>query len=490
MSTDERFDVAIVGAGPAGLTAAVAAARHGLRTVVVDAGRQLGGQYWRHPDEAHAVEPRGDESAGQHHWGTFLTARHDFNALRERGDLTYLPGTQVWYLERTGAGHDLYLTPTTESGARHRERVAATSLILCPGAYDRQLPIPGWDLPGVMAAGGAQALLKGHGTLAGRRAVVAGTGPFLLPVAAGLARAGAEVVAVCEANRLRGWLRRPLAASGVPSKAREAVEYAAALARHRIRFLTRTAVTRIHGEDAVTSVTLSRLDAEGRPTRVRREVAVDLVATGWGFTPSLELVTAAGARTRQDVDGSLVAVVDEDQRSSQPGVYVAGEATGVGGALLAVAEGRLAAAAVAADHGLPPDEQAVRRVRSTVRRHRAFARAMHLAHPIPARWREWLTPDTLVCRCEEVDYATLCAVGEELGADDFRTVKLLARTGMGWCQGRVCGFATADLVACAAGRTATADDLRAAARQPLAAPIALGDLAGAPAPPRDAGSAP
>lgn len=275
--------------------------------------------------------------------------------------------------------------------------------VLCPGGYDRQLPIPGWDLPGVMAAGGVQALLKGHGVVPGRRAVVAGTGPFLLPVATGLAAAGVEVVSSCEAGAPSSWLRRPAGILGAPSKLVEGAGYAVALLRHRIPYRPRTAILRILGDQAVEAVTIARLDPDGRAVAgTERELAVDLVGLGWGFTPSLELVLAAGADTRLDVDGSLVAEVDDRQRSSRPGVYVAGEATGVGGARLAVREGELAALTAAEDLGRSPALRRTRQLRRAIHRGRAFAQTMHRAHPVPPRWSEWLDDDTTVCRCEEV----------------------------------------------------------------------------------------
>jgi NADP-dependent aldehyde dehydrogenase len=329
-----------------------------------------------------------------------------------------------------------------------------------------------------MAAGGVQALLKGHRSVAGKRAVVAGTGPFLLPVAAGLADAGAEVVAICEAGSFTGWARTPLGAVAVPSKALEAVEYAATLARHRIPLRTRTAVTGISGDGHVESVTLGRLDRHGHLRRDRPSVdlAVDLVALGWGFTPSLELVTALGATTRLDVDSSLVAVVDAWQRTDIDGVYVAGEATGVGGAALALAEGELAGLAVVRAGGRPTSPRRARHLRGAIRRGRAFAAALHRAHPVPAGWKEWLRPDTTVCRCEEVTAGDVAAARDSLGAVDARTVKLLARPGMGWCQGRVCGFATACL-ATQDDRPLTAADLAPMAKRTLAAPVSLAELA-------------
>jgi NADP-dependent aldehyde dehydrogenase len=204
---------------------------------------------------------------------------------------------------------------------------------------------------------------------------------------------------------------------------------------------------------------------------------VDLVALGWGFTPSLELVMAVGAATRQDDDQSLVASVDQIQRSTVPGVYVAGEATGVGGARLAVHEGELAAIAILQDLGRASRPRRVRALQRSIRRSRAFARAMHLAHPIPEYWHEWLREDTVVCRCEEVSYGQICHARDVLDAHDARTVKLMTRTGMGWCQGRVCGFATARLAAADSGRPLDAADQRPIAKRPFCALVSLGELA-------------
>lgn len=452
-----EHDLAVVGAGPAGLAAAVTAAEHGLRVLLVDAAARPGGQYWRHADDRHTPGRRYDD------------LHRRLRAAQDAGRLDHVAGHQVWFVERD-EGLTLHLTP-------RREPVRAPALVLAPGGYDRQLPVPGWDLPGVLAAGGAQALLKGSRTPPGRRAVVAGTGPFLLPVATGLAEAGVEVVAVCEAGSPTGWARSPLGAAAVPSKTVEAARYAAALARHRIPFHTRTAVTAISGEDAVTAVTLSRLDREGRvrPDVPPREVEVDVVALGWGFTPSLDLFSTLGAQLRLDADESLVVAVDGGQRTDVPGVYAAGEVTGVGGALLALAEGELAALSVAADAGRPVAERRVRALRRAVGRARRFAAAMHRAHPVPAQWQTWLRPDTVVCRCEEVTHAEMCTARDELGAADARTMKLLARPGMGWCQGRVCGYATAALAA--GGRPLTADDLASTCRRTLAVPVPLEELA-------------
>jgi thioredoxin reductase len=494
MAMPYTHDVAVVGAGPAGLAAAVESAEAGLGVALIDTAGQPGGQYWRHYDESHS---RLDDHRGHHGWSTFTRLRERLDTLSAAGRIDYVPGHQVWLITRDETGaFTLRVTrsfdgPTgrTTAGADGAaaawpsRAVAARALILCPGGYDRQLPVPGWDLPGVMAAGGAQALLKGHRMLAGKRAVVAGTGPFLLPVATGLARAGADLAAVVEANGTLGWLREPVGAMSVPSKGVEALRYAALMVRHRIPYRRRTVIWEILGESRVEAVRIAGVDREGRIEGPDEEIAADLVALGWGFTPSLELPLMLGVDTRKDVDGSLVVVVDDLQRTSVDGVYVAGEATGVGGAALAVAEGRLSAIALSASLRGPAEASreaavaVIRRLRRAIRRGRRFAAAMHRAYPVPRAWTEWLSESTPVCRCEEVSYGDLLRARHDLGAEDPRTLKMLARPGMGWCQGRICGFATADIAACLSRRETTAEHLRSLSTRSLAFPVTLGELA-------------
>ncbi|MGB3441280.1 MAG: FAD/NAD(P)-binding oxidoreductase, partial [Actinophytocola sp.] len=420
--------------GPAGLAAATAARRAGARVVLLDSGTRVGGQYWRHR-EGHSPVP--------------AHLRHDLR-----------PGHAVWHVEPTADG---FTTHTTEGEVRSRTVVIAT------GAHDRQLPFPGWTRVGVFTAGGAQALLKGHGVLVGDRVAVAGTGPFLLPVAAGLAVAGARVVGVFEAGSPLGFARHPGALGRNPGKLVEGARYLRVLRKYRVPFHTRATVVAAHGDDRVRAVTVARLDRDWRPV-AEREIACDAVAVGYGFTPQLELPLQLGCDTRVDTDGNLVAAADEWQRGSVPGVYLAGEVCGVGGAELSVVEGSIAgthAAGAAPDRRLPRKRSALR----------AFAAAMHDTYRIGDGWQDWLTDDTLVCRCEEVAVRAVLRSVVDLGATDARGAKLLARPGMGLCQGRVCGYPTACLVANALGRTVTETDLRGMAARPIAQPVTLAGLA-------------
>ncbi len=431
-------DVLVVGAGPAGLAAAAAARESGATVRVVDAGTRPGGQYWRHGTVP--VDPR-----LYHGWSAFAR-------LRDRvAGVPLLLGRPVRTVAPDGDGW----TVTLADG----ERLRAERLVLATGAYDRHIPFPGWDLPGVMAGGGVQALLKAHGVAAGRRVVVAGTGPFLLPVTAGLLAAGARVPLVAEANSPAGLARHPWTA--LP-KLGEALGYAASLARHHTPYRQRTVVLRALGGDRLEAVELAR---PGRPPWT---VPCDVLAVGWGFTPQLELFLQLGCATATGGDGSLVVAADADQATSVPGVWAAGESTGVGGADLAVVEGEIAGRA-AAGAPVPP---ALRRRRARLRR---FADALHAAYPVPGNTDPG--DDTLACRCEEVPVGAIREAVRELGATDARTVKLLTRAGMGWCQGRICGYAVASLTARACGRPVSEADLRAYAERPLAVPTTLAQLA-------------
>jgi NADPH-dependent 2,4-dienoyl-CoA reductase/sulfur reductase-like enzyme len=421
------YDVAVVGGGPAGLAAAAAASGAGARVVLLDSAPLPGGQYWRHRREH---PPRDGDFA---------------RVAASLGRVDYRPGTSVWFVE---PGYTLH----TGGGPVTAERV-----VLATGAHDRVVPFPGWDLPGVLTAGAAQALLKGHGVLPGRRIVVAGTGPFLLPVATALAGAGAKLVGVFEANHPLRLATRMRAGALL-----EAGRYAAGLVRHRIPYRTGHTVVAAHGEDEVNAVTVA---GPGGPGGRTRRIACDTLAVGFGFVPALELATLLGCATHRDGDGNLVVTVDAAQRTSVPGIAAAGEITGVGGAELAQVEGAIAG-------GRPTGELVRRRARL-----RRFAAALHAAFPVPAGWPDALAEDTVVCRCEEVRFNAVREAVTELGATDARTVKLLTRTGMGWCQGRMCGFATACLAARLNGREPTEADLSAFAHRPFGAPVTLGELA-------------
>lgn len=460
--------LAVIGAGPAGLAATVAAAAHGVRVTLLDAAARAGGQFYRQP----APGPRGHRPQAPHRdrrtWERLDAA---LDAYRRGGTVRHLTEHQVWFVERHSARFTVHalLGPEEEPGTVH-----ADAVLLATGGYEKVLPFPGWTLPGVLTAGGAQAMLKGALVVPGRTAVVAGTGPLLLPVAAGLAAAGVEVAALVESAAAGAFVRRTRDLAARPGKVAEGAGYAARLLRHRVRTLARHTVVEAHGGDRLEAVTVAALDGDGRvrPGTGRR-IPCDTLAVGHGMLPHTDLAESLGCA----LDG-LAVDVDDEQRTGVPGVWAAGEATGIGGHALALAEGHIAGRSAAARLGggaADPREWAAAATSRT--RLREFAAVLDAVYDPPAHWTEQVTDDTVVCRCEEVTAGAVREAVAELGAGDLRTVKLLTRAGMGWCQGRVCAPGVAGLTGCELTPS----------RRPFARPVPLGVLAREHTHPTDGG---
>ncbi|MGK3941110.1 FAD-dependent oxidoreductase [Streptomyces caeruleatus] len=452
--------LAVIGAGPAGLAATLAAAARGIRVTLIDSAPEAGGQFFRQP--APGLGARRPQAL-HHQWRTWERLRDGLRTQVRAGTVSHLTDHHVWFVERRDTAG---LTVHALTGPEQEEpaEVRADAVLLATGGYETVLPFPGWTLPGVVTAGGAQAMLKGGLVLPGRTAVVAGTGPLLLPVATGLAAAGATVAALVDSADPASFVRRSRALAARPDKVAEGARYAGLLLRHRVRTLLHHTVVEAHGTERLEAVTVAALDREGRVRPdTRRRLVCDTLAVGHGMLPHTDLADALGCR----VDGTDVHV-DDEQRTDVPGVWAAGETTGIGGLALSLAEGHIAGRSVAARlAGRAPDpgEWAVAaRARDQLR---AFFAAVDSVYAPPAHWAEQVTDETVVCRCEEVSAGAVREAVRELGAGDLRTVKLLTRAGMGWCQGRVCGPGVAGVAGCAG----------TPGRRPFARPVPLGVLA-------------
>lgn len=462
--------VVVLGAGPAGLSAAVAARSAGAEVVLLDSEVTTGGQFWRH---APGVDPR---HRLQHAWPEYVR-------LGERlAGVEIVTEAHVWNVEPVDGGVRIHSVIGLIDGAGRPTRVdEADAFVLAPGAHDRALPFPGWDLPGVTTAGAAQAIAKRDGAALGHRTVVAGTGPFLLPVALSLCESGAEVVEIDEANAaggiLRTWGAHPEGWAGASTKARELVQYAALLARRRIPYRVGRTVVRAQGDERVEQV----VTAELRPDWTivpgsQRTVPADSVCVGYGFVPRLETLVAAGCRLTSD----RFVEVDDVQLTSVPGVFAAGEVTGIGGADLARAEGTIAGLTAACGSLDGPVGRRALRSRARLRR---FAAVLEDAFGIRPGWTTWLDDDTPVCRCEETSCGALRRASDADPGAGLRSLKLMTRAGLGACQARTCGRNVEELLA--SWGHATSDTVTD--RRPLSSPIRLGELAGS-APARPASS--
>lgn len=345
--------VAVVGAGPAGLCAAATAAELGARVAVYDENDRPGGQLFKQihrffGSQEHYAGVRGCEigrqlverarAAGvQVRLGT--TVFGIFDGLRLG---LYMPGQPVRYVQP--------------------ER-----LVLAVGATERGMPFAGWTLPGVMGAGAAQTLMNIHRVLPGRRALMVGSGNVGLIVSYQLLQAGAHVVAVVES---------------APQVGGYAV-HAAKLLRQGVPLLLSHTVVAAHGEEAVRAATVARLGEDGRPVAgTERCLEVDLICLAVGLTPQIELAQMAGCALDWDAArGGHVVRCDENRRTSVPPVYVAGDVSGIEEASTAMEEGTLAGISVAHSLGLVADAEA-HRLRAQCRKR---LEALRAASPRPGK---------------------------------------------------------------------------------------------------------
>ncbi len=456
-------NVVIIGAGPAGLSASLAAAAAGAPVLLIDSNPRLGGQYWR---------MSADDFQDQHNQHFDLdTGLLLINAVKARKEIEVWSGSQIWSATNKDGKNTLRVI------YQGKERIVNTeNLILCTGAYDRTLPFPGWDIPGVMTPGGVQSLLKGHGVLAGRRVVVAGSGPFLLPVAAGVVKAGGSVVALLEANKSRRWLTSFFVLLENISKIKEAFYYIKTISEAKVRARFGQAVIAAHAASngELESVDIAKIDRNFRIKKVQN-IKCDVAAIGWGFTADTSLAGSLGCNQLVAKDDGVVVWVDGEQQTSIPGVFAAGEITGIGGSDLSMAEGVIAGISAAKFVGCNVEVLKAHRKRRAKRQR--FASALIRAYPIKPGWKSWLRDETIICRCEEVCLSDLKHSINELGATDSRTAKLLTRCGMGLCQGRICGRFVVDLVANELNLSPTDTDRISAVNRPIITPIPLGVLA-------------
>jgi len=426
--------VIVVGAGPAGVRAAETLAGAGVRPVLVEEGRRDGGQIYRR-------QPEGFGRPYASLYGTEAARAVDlhgsFQALRGRID--YRPGTVAWGLwERRLQVH---------SGDRSEE-LEFDALIICSGATDRVMPVPGWTRPGVYTLGAAQIALKAQASGVGRRIAFLGTGPLLYLVAAQYAYAGASVAAVLDTSplglRLRA-LPKLLARPGVLMKGAALVSR---LRRAGVAARTGVAPVAIDGDD--NGVRAVRV----RTSRGRTEtIECDAVALGYHLRPETQLADLARCEFGFDpATRQWLPRTDADGRSSVDGIYLAGDGARIRGADAAEISGRLAALAVLSDAGRGGLEAEMAPLRARLARFGRFADGLAAAFPWPAAAAAGLPDETVICRCEAITAGELRAAAGAKGAPELNRAKAFSRAGMGRCQGRYCGHAAAEVLAAATGQ--------------------------------------
>jgi len=425
-----NIDLAIVGAGPAGLAAAALAGELGLETLLIDEQEGPGGQIYRAIERAHA--------AGSSSFGADYLAGQPLVAAFRASGARYRPATTVWHIDPDGT---LSLASNSASDTIHARRI-----LLATGAIERPVPIPGWTLPGVMTVGAAQILLKTADLVPEGRVVLAGQGPLLYLAALQLARAGAPPAALLETtphenyhaalHHLRGlWAGRHAVAKGLGWLT--ALRQAGIAVRHGVRGL------RALGRERV-----ERIVWDGG------EIAADYLFLHEGVTPNTQISFALQLEHCWD-DAQLSWRPDTDAwgRTNVPNIAIAGDGAGVGGAEAAALAGRLAALDAAAVLGRISEAERERRaqlIRAALTRERTirpFLDALYrpaLAVLAPA------DDSVIACRCEEVTVGQIRRA-VRLGAPGPNQLKAFTRCGMGPCQGRICGPIVSAVIAEARG---------------------------------------
>jgi NADPH-dependent 2,4-dienoyl-CoA reductase/sulfur reductase-like enzyme len=388
-------DILVIGGGAAGLSAAKSAAKASRSSVtLVDDNPKLGGQIWR-------------------------AEKGVITHSAARGLVDALASLRVQVLQQTQVfASPLHNTLLSESPNGPTE-LTFRRLIIATGARELFLPFPDWTLPNVAGAGGLQALVKGGLDINRKRLVVSGTGPLLLAAAEFFRSKGADVIAIVEqapARKIRNFAARLI---GSPAKLGQGIQLRLKL--FGTPYWTDSWVVSANGTNRLESVSILR-----KGERINLEC--DLLACGFHLIPNSELPALLGCRLK---DGSVE--VDEYQQTTVEGVYCAGEPTGIGGVELSLMEGTIAGLSAVGDL------QGARAHFSHRKKLQEFAANLNRTFSLRDEVRYLANDVTIVCRCEDVEYGRLKNFTE------LRDAKLQTRCGMGACQGRVCGPATAFL---------------------------------------------
>ncbi len=454
----DHYSLVIIGAGPAGLSAAVAAAEQGVDVAVLDEQPAPGGQIYR------ATESVSDKRA-QLLGDEYLRGRKLVAAFRD-AEVDYFPETQVWSLSRK---REIGLLR-----ADTPKMISADQVLLASGAMERPVPFPGWTLPGVMNAGAGQIMFKAHGIVPAKGLVLAGSGPLLLLLAWQYLHAGVKVQAILDLTPMRNHLR------ALPHLPR------ALLAQHYLtkgliykQELKRAGISTLHNVSELRAEGKEQLEAVSyRHRRGQHRIETDLLLVHFGVIPHTHLARAAGCEHGWDKQQQCWRPqLDKWGNTSIDGILIAGDGTGIGGARTAEHAGRLAAFQISHAVGridAKERHRLARNDRKWMREELHIRPFLEGFFHIPGKLLRVPDDDTIVCRCEEVTAGEIRKAVAD-GHTDSNQVKFLTRCGMGACQGRQCAEAVAHITAAASGQKVSQDGLYRS--RPPVTPLTLGQLA-------------
>lgn len=455
-------DLIVLGAGPAGANAAIAASQAGLKVAVLDELGDAGGQVWRKPLDGLESLPSSPETRS----GDALRVRLSASGA----DLRF--GRRIW-----SVGGRFRVDAI---GPQGNETVEAPRLIVATGAHERVVPFANWTLPGVIGLAAATVLVKSQGVVPGHRLIVAGCGPLLIAVAAGVLKLGGQVVAIVDLAGPGDWLRTLPSLATQPTLLGRATSWALRIGVARVPVYFRHAVHRADGGERLERVTIAPVDRGGAFTSGPAPIfEVDGLCVGHGLVPGSEVTRLLRAEHVFDrLRGGFVPRLDPLGRSSVKGLYACGDGAGIRGAAIAEQAGRLSGLAAAHDAGTLPDKRFAELAGPAVKvmaRARSFSDAMARMMALRPAQVASIAPETVVCRCEDVTRGEIDAA-HEAGARDLNQLKHFTRCGMGPCQGRMCGDVAAEVLAAKVG---SREQVGSWTGRPPLRPVGFDDLIGA-----------
>jgi NADPH-dependent 2,4-dienoyl-CoA reductase/sulfur reductase-like enzyme len=426
----KEAELAIVGAGPGGIAAAMEAAKLGVTPTLIDDNTKIGGQIYRQFNKGlNITDP--ELMGPDFERGSKLLKGFD----EYKGQLDYLNEAVVWGLFD---GNELAYQRGKESfGMKYRRLIVST------GAYDRPVPFPGWTLPGILTAGGAQNLVKLQGVIPGNNILLAGTGPLQLTLASQIIRAGGKIEAILEAGNIDRWLSLVWGSLGQWELLSDGWQYWRDIRKAGVPLMRRHMITEAQGNGKVEEAVIAEIDKDWRPTSANRQtLKVDTICLEYGFVPSVELTRLAKCEHRYEpLLGGWIPLRKNNMETSVPGIYCVGDGSGVAGSFVAIEEGRIAGVSVALSLGYVSAGNAVKYMkpfRKRLNRMNRLRKALDVISMPRAGLYELASDNTIICRCMEI---TLKEIKEAIlkGAADINEVKRVTHAGMGRCQGRMCG---------------------------------------------------
>ncbi|HKJ99047.1 MAG TPA: FAD-dependent oxidoreductase [Desulfotignum sp.] len=416
-------DVAIVGGGVSGLAAAAALADQKLDVLVLDENPRVGGRVFRTmpwPGNASRIQK-------------IFPGRPRLLDKTATSSVTVLNHTQVM-------GIDKDLEILAEKDRKEIISIRPRMVLAATGARETFVPFPGWTLPGVMAAGGAQTLMKGTGVLPGQHMVLAGMGPFLSAVAGLYLKKRGRPAAILDFAKPADTCRLLVHGFRQGTKILEGARNLAGILLAGVPCRHRTMVVAAQGSRELEKVVAARVDSLGRIMEgTRITYKTECLATGWGFVPNLELPMQAGCGLIHDPDlGGWVVAVTHDCETSIPGIFAAGEITGIAGASMSMIEGELAALGILKKLGRNVDAHRMAVLQRQRKQSLSFSTWFNRLHRVPDAVFSAIPDTVTICRCEHITMGEIKTAVEK-GYDTPAMLKKALRCGMGLCQGRTCG---------------------------------------------------